>query len=245
MRMDGNMLQRGLEKISSMISGEKLALFTTVQHLDLLETVKEWLTDFGFRVFLGEPGIREEYQGQVLGCSFSAAKDLPVDVDGIVFLGTGKFHSLGLAMASQKEVHTLDPLTGDVGRIEKEDLDRMLRSRFGHINMFKDLLSKGEIVGILIGFKPGQRRLALAVDLSRLFKDRNIRSRIIVMDHVEPMKLRSLGIKIAVNTACPRIALDDSVRYSGEDLTLLTPVEVRIALDILSWSDYRFDEEWQ
>jgi hypothetical protein len=38
--------------------------------------------------------------------------------------------------------------------------------------------------------------------------------------------------------------VDDSKRYSDEDLTVITPVEMRIALGIISWSDYSFDEEW-
>ena len=65
------------------------------------------------------------------------------------------------------------------------------------------------------------------------------------MDHMDPMKLRSLGLKVAVSTSCPRIALDDSSRYSAEGVMLLTPIELKIILGELSWDDYRFDDEWE
>jgi 2-(3-amino-3-carboxypropyl)histidine synthase len=244
MRGESEMIQGGLGRIISRLSGKKVSLFTSIQHMTLLEEIRDRLRTAGLKVHIGEPGSREEYPGQVLGCSFSSAGDLPRDVDALVFIGTGRFHPLGLAMASQREVHIMNPLTGEVGIVGKEDLDKMLRSRFGHINRFKEVLSKGEMVGVVIGFKPGQRRIALAENLRDILKEREIRTKMVVMDHMDPMKLKSLGLRLIVSTACPRIALDDSRRYSAEELTVLTPVELRIALDLKSWSDYAFDAEW-
>ncbi len=244
MRGESEMIQGGLGRIISRLSGKKVSLFTTIQHMTLLVEIRDRLRRAGLKVHIGEPGSREEYPGQVLGCSFSSAGDLPRDVDALVFIGTGRFHPLGLAMASQREVHTMNPLTGEVGIVGKEDLDKMLRSRFGHINRFKEVLSRGEMVAIVIGFKPGQRRIALAEKLQDILKEREIRTKMVVMDHMEPMKLKSLSLRLIVSTACPRIALDDSGRYSAEELTVLTPVELTIALGLKSWSDYAFDAEW-
>lgn len=244
MRSEIEMIHGGLGKIVNRMNGMKVSLFTTVQHLTLLTEVKDRLRDAGIKVHIGDPGEREYFPGQVIGCSFSAAKGIPEDVDSLLFLGTGRFHPLGLALASEREVHTMDPLTGEVGVVGKEEIDKMLRSRFGHINTFKDRLSKKGIIGIVIGFKPGQRRISLAEDLRDVLREREIRSKIIIMDHMDPMKLKTLGIDLVVSTACPRIAMDDSIRYTDEEITILTPVELRIALGILSWSDFTFDEEW-
>jgi 2-(3-amino-3-carboxypropyl)histidine synthase len=43
-----------------------------------------------------------------------------------------------------------------------------------------------------------------------------------------------------VNTACPRIAIDDAVRYSKP---LITPFELEVALGEKKWeTGYQFDE---
>ena len=43
-----------------------------------------------------------------------------------------------------------------------------------------------------------------------------------------------------VNTACPRIAIDDSVRYAKP---LITPFELEVALGEKKWElGYKFDE---
>lgn len=244
MRTEMEMIHGGLGKIINKMAGMKVSFFTTIQHMSLLNEVRGRLREAGIKVHIGDPGEREELPGQVIGCSFSAAKGIPEDVDTLLFLGTGRFHPLGLALSSGREVHTMDPLTGEVGVVGKEEIDKMLRSRFGHINSFKDRLLKKGIVGIIIGFKPGQRRTSLAECLIDLLRERKIRSKMIIMDHMDPMKLKALGIDLVVSTACPRIAMDDSIKYTDEGITILTPVELRIALGILSWSDFTFDEEW-
>ncbi|MBO7204879.1 MAG: diphthamide synthesis protein, partial [Candidatus Methanomethylophilaceae archaeon] len=42
-----------------------------------------------------------------------------------------------------------------------------------------------------------------------------------------------------VCTACPRIAMDDALRY---DRPMLTPPELEVALGIREWDDYVFDQ---
>lgn len=66
----------------------------------------------------------------------------------------------------------------------------------------------------------------------------------IVLDHVDPMRLRSLGVDVAVITACPRITYDDLFRYISENVVVVTSQEVLIALGIEKWEDYTFDEKW-
>ena len=66
----------------------------------------------------------------------------------------------------------------------------------------------------------------------------------IVMDGIDPMKLRSLGMELAVITACPRIVYDDSPRYMAENVLLLTAGELMIALGLEKWENYSFDEDW-
>ena len=41
-----------------------------------------------------------------------------------------------------------------------------------------------------------------------------------------------------VSTACPRIAIDDYLKYTKP---ILTPIELEIVLGIKEWSDYTMD----
>ncbi|HDY74833.1 MAG TPA: diphthamide biosynthesis enzyme Dph2, partial [Euryarchaeota archaeon] len=42
-----------------------------------------------------------------------------------------------------------------------------------------------------------------------------------------------------VNTACPRITIDDTARYKRP---VLTPIELGIVLGLREWDDYAMDE---
>ena len=53
------------------------------------------------------------------------------------------------------------------------------------------------------------------------------------------MQLRNLGFDAYVNTACPRLALDDQSRFP---VPLLSPAEFEIALGLRKWEDYEIDE---
>jgi 2-(3-amino-3-carboxypropyl)histidine synthase len=234
----------GMDKALENIDEGRIALFTTIQHLGLLKVASEMIQKKGIEYFIGPNGKREAFPGQVLGCSFHPARDLPQDVTKLLYVGTGKFHPLGLCMASKKEVLLVDPMTGEISTITADDLEKIQRKRFGQINKFKELLETGEDIGIVLGSKPGQRRSKLAQEVLGLIEKKGFSGHVVILDHMDPMKLRSLGFKCVVSTSCPRIAIDDSPRYSAENVTLLTSIELRIALGVVPWSEYEFDEEW-
>ena len=102
----------------------------------------------------------------------------------------------------------------------------------------------GERVGIMICPKPGQNRSSLAFELSRKLGESGFENQMIMMDHINPMKIKTLGLSVVVSTACPRIAIDDHLSYTNEGITILTPVEMRIALGCVEFNDYVLDEEW-
>ena len=58
------------------------------------------------------------------------------------------------------------------------------------------------------------------------------------------MKIKTLGLSLVVSTACPRIAIDDHRAFSDEGITILTPIEMRIALGLVAMEDYTLDEDW-
>ena len=91
-----------IEALSKNISeirklGKRIALVTTVQHIKDLQKAKEFLENEGFEVKVGKGDGRVSFPGQVLGCNFSAAK---VEADGVLFIGAGYFHPIGVASVS-------------------------------------------------------------------------------------------------------------------------------------------------
>ena len=117
------------------------------------------------------------------------------------------------------------------GRIE-----RILRQRFGLIME----IDNAKTFGILIGEKPGQMRRNLAIRMKRVLEKHGRKGYLLALDHVSPDLIDFYPVDAFVNTACPRIAIDDSVRY---DKPLVTPYELEVALGEKKWENgYQFDE---
>jgi 2-(3-amino-3-carboxypropyl)histidine synthase len=61
----------------------------------------------------------------------------------------------------------------------------------------------------------------------------------VVMEEINPMSLMAYRVDAYVNTACPRIAMDDSARY---ERPMLTIPEVEVLLGEREWDGYEFDQ---
>jgi 2-(3-amino-3-carboxypropyl)histidine synthase len=176
---------------------------------------------------------RVKHPGQVLGCNVTSASSITKEVDQFLFIGSGDFHPLAVALETGKDVLVLDPLMREVRDI-KELKDRVLRQRYAAIAIAQEV--KG--FGILISTKPGQRRRALAMRLRALIEEKGKRAWVIALDNITPDQLLAFQVDAFVSTACPRIAVDDALRYKKP---ILTPVELEVALGARSWEDYSFD----
>jgi 2-(3-amino-3-carboxypropyl)histidine synthase len=210
-----------------------VGLLTTVQHLKSLGRVEEILKEKGLKV-LTSKGTRAKQKGQVLGCSYGALHALEGKAKTFLFIGGGKFHPLGAALSTSRKVVAADPFMGTV-----EDMspikDRLLRQRHGLITKAR----YSQNFAIIVGTKSGQRRLALAKHLRKVLLD-NLRGvQILALQAITPENLLGIDAEVFVSTACPRVALDDCLRF---DRPILTPPELEIALDLRSWDDYILDE---
>lgn len=67
-----------------------------------------------------------------------------------LFIGTGQFHPLGIALATGKRVITADPVTVEVSEI---DPDPMLRRRFAAITR----ASEAKRIAVLVSRSPARR----------------------------------------------------------------------------------------
>lgn len=210
---------------------KKIGVVTTIQHLPLINQIKDFLEDNEKEVVMKEgAGTRK---GQVLGCNFSAIKD--VDADAFLFIGSGNFHALGVTLFTEKPVFIADPYMNEVRTID-EFRDRILRIRFAKITKASD----AQKFGIIVSSKRGQFRLDLAKSLKKMINKERKEAFIIMLDNVSPdLLIPYMDLDAFIVTACPRVAIDDASMYKKP---LLTPKELEIVLNKRKWEDYKIDE---
>ena len=212
--------------ISLLDRDQPVGLVTTVQHVHLTDAVASVLKARGYTVVIGDGNLRTPCRGQVLGCSYASAR--AAGTSQFLYVGTGVFHAIGVGLATGARVVALDPYTGTA---EEADPSRLLRRRFAQIEKAR----QAETVGIILSTKTGQRREELARRLASLSPAADI----ICMQEVSPDSLLNLGYDCYVNTACPRLAYDDQVRFP---MPVLSPPEYEIVRGIRDWDDYIIDE---
>ncbi len=209
-----------------LLNGPIIGLVTTVQHAHLIPAIRDILHEAGFEVLVTEGSTRTPYAGQILGCSYEAARK--TGVSQILFIGTGVFHPIGVQIATGARVIACDPFTGVV---EEVDGERMLRRRFALIERAR----RADRYGIIISPKTGQARQELAEQLIAL----SDRAYPVLLREVTPDQLLNLGFPCYVNTACPRLAYDDQVRWP---VPVLSPQEFEILFGVRSFDAYEVDE---
>jgi 2-(3-amino-3-carboxypropyl)histidine synthase len=215
-----------LENALPLLKGRTIGLVTTVQHVHLIPAMEKFLHSKGFASTVAEGSGRTPNRGQVLGCNFAAAKK--TGADEILFVGTGLFHPIGIALSTCARVISLDPLTGDARVVNS---DTLLRRRFALIEKARG----AKTIGIIVSTKNGQQRMELARHLESLSPV----AVIVTMREVNPDELLNLGFACYVNTACSRLAYDDQVRFP---VPVLSPEEFEILCNARTWDEYAIDE---
>ena len=169
----------------------KIGLVTTIQHLHKLDEVKKQLEN----AVIG---------GQVLGCNVETAKQIADKVDAFLFVGSGEFHPIAVALETEKKVFKWNPLTQKLSVVKEEDIEKYKRRRKGALVKY---LSANK-VGILVSTKPGQSNIIKAMELANK-KDKEYY--IFAFDTLNISDLENFPfIECWVNTACPRIADEKS-----------------------------------
>lgn len=212
----------------------RVGLLATVQYLSLIPEVRRMLEDSGRTVLVGKGDDRICHPGQVLGCNCSAAEEISAEVDSFLFLGEGDFHPLAAAFGVRKTVMVLNPTTGEV-RDMSDVRDRILRRRFAAIQS----ASSADSFLVIVCSKVGQNRSAEADRVVSMLRSHGKSAFKAIMEEVTPMSLISYRVDAYVNTACPRIAMDDSARY---DRPMLTIPEAEIVVGERTWDEYTFDQ---
>jgi len=204
-----------LEKDLDKIKEEKIGLVSSLQFLDSLEKAKRFLEEKGKFVKIGKGRF---YSGQILGCDISSAKKIENEVDAFFYIGSGKFHPLGIALKTKKPVYVLDVEKGEVTYL-KELKEKFLKQKYAAVALAKD----AKKFGILVSVKPGQLNLELAKEIKKKLEEKGKKTYILIFNEIKPEKLEGLDLDCYINTACPRIAIENRTEFKKP---ILNPDEI-------------------
>jgi 2-(3-amino-3-carboxypropyl)histidine synthase len=194
-----------LKKDVGKIKEKRIGLVSTLQFLDALDMAKKFLEEIGKSVKIGKG---KHYPGQVLGCDISSAKAVEKDVDAFLYIGSGRFHPLGISLHTEKPVYVLDVEKNEIVDIEKIR-EKFVKQKYATIALAKD----AKKFGILVSVKPGQMNLELAKQIKKRIEGRGKKAYILIFNEIKPEKLEGLDLDAYVNTACPRITIEDRTSF--------------------------------
>jgi 2-(3-amino-3-carboxypropyl)histidine synthase len=210
-------------------SWSKIGLITTVQHVNQLDEAKKLLEDAGKTVFVGDAGS-VKYAGQVLGCDFSNAQVVSGTVEAILFVGGGRFHAIGAALATDKPTIIADPYE-QIAYPVADQVRRIIMQRWANISEAK----KAKSFGVLISLKSGQMKLKAAMELKEKLENFGFTVTLFALREVSPGALMQFPtVDAFVNTACPRLSLDDAPNFGKP---LLSVNETLVLLGELKWKE--------
>jgi 2-(3-amino-3-carboxypropyl)histidine synthase len=184
---------------------EKIGLVTTIQHIRQLPEIKEFLEGNGKEVFIGKPGGLAKYPGQLLGCDAGSVKSIENEVDCFLYFGGGVFHPLGASLETKRPFLAVDPFINKVQFLDKER-EGVEKRRKGAL--LKAIEARN--FGIICSIKPGQFNLKMASEIKRKLKEVGKSAQILISDEINFESLGNfVNFDCFINTACPRIAIDD------------------------------------
>ena len=202
----GERFERIAKILSEWLKDEKInetGLVTTAQFLHYLPMLKEALKKNGLSAVIGK-GKRTE-NGQVLGCNYSSAQVMP---GIIIYFGDGLFHPLGIHFATQKKVIIANPISLEIKMLGEEKKE-FLKRRILLIERAKEAKS----YAILISTKEGQNRILEAAAIKKELEKKGKKAKLYLMDYISNEALLGIKAEALINTACPRISIDDYLQY--------------------------------
>src|SRR3989338_3890807 len=173
--------------------GKIYGLVTTAQHIHALPEIQKRLD-------------KSVIGGQLLGFNASMAVAIQNKVDAFLFIGTGDFHPIEVALETGKDVYMADPMTNDVKLLPKKEVEkRQKRIKGAYLKYLNS-----NFIGIVVSKKPGQNLLKESKRLKEYFEKKDKKCFIFLCDTFDFNNLNDFTeIDCWVNTACSRIAIED------------------------------------
>lgn len=220
----------GIDTIRRIKGMKRIALVSTVQFISTVHVVKQRLSELctALNIQLYIPQSRPLSSGEVLGCT---APQLPADVDGILYVGDGRFHLEAIMIANPQ-------LQGSYFRYDPYS-KRFSLEGYNHSEMHQRRLEAIEAAhtakqfGLILGTLGRQGSPAVLNDLRTKLDQHSRPHMTVLMSEIKPAKLaKFVGIDVWVQVACPRLSIDWSGAF---DRPILTPYELNVALGEIAW----------
>lgn len=229
---------------------KKIGLYASVQFVHKLAEVKKQLTENGIGIITSKPD-RANAVSQLLGCdNFHYSLNLPQPeleaVEAYLYIGDGRFHPLALVYGQKdrsnqqkisgqkeiicnvpKEIICNDPIQKKMFSISENDVKIIL-------NQYKSSLMKfltAQKIGVIVTIKPGQEQFKPALQLEQKFPEKKFYYFIdnnVSFDQLENFPF----IEVWVNTACPRIGLDDQKKFAHGVININDALRVEELLQV-------------
>ncbi|KAL3856870.1 hypothetical protein ACJMK2_011581 [Sinanodonta woodiana] len=202
--------------------GSCLAFVSTIQFVTTLQSVSHELKE-EYQVTL--PQSKPLSPGEILGCTSPRL----ANVDALIYLGDGRFH-LESIMISNPDVpaYRYDPYSKIFSR-EYYDTKKMHQIR-------QEAIAKAvhaQKFGIILGTLGRQGSPKVFEHLQTKIAECGRSYVTVLLSEIFPEKLKLFqDVDVWVQVACPRLSIDWGLAF---DKPLLTPYELSVALDHVTW----------
>ncbi len=195
---------------------KEYVLATTIQHHKWLGKmlIEARKSGFNLKAFPGVLGI----DGLIIGCDYTAVKS----GDAVIAVAGGVFHGLGAALWSGKPTWIADPYQKKVNKV---DTKKILSKHLYNLSLAFDSQS----FLIVVSTKPGQFNLKVAEQIKEILEKLGKRAEIGIFDEISRENIMNMGeFDAYINTACPRLAIDDPELFPGP---VINPGELKYVLE--------------
>lgn len=193
-----------------------IGLITTIQYTNSLNKIKDYLEKNKKRVLIAKRSKSEILEkGQILGCDVSAAVKIQNKVQAFLYIGSGKFHPLQIALSlnKQKPIFLFNPSTEEFNRLNEKEIQKYKNRKRGQKLKFLS----SNTYGILVSTKPGQNRLKQAIALKNKLEKEKKKAYIFMFNTLDINQLENWpNIKCWINTACPGLSLENPFVWIGD-----------------------------
>jgi diphthamide biosynthesis enzyme Dph1/Dph2-like protein len=192
---------------------KSIAIYSAVQFQSSIKNIIKQLNKEGIKAVTSIPK-RATKEGQILGCDcYAESLNLKTETDAYFYIGDGSFHPNALILAqkdskSYKEVIVFDPAAKAHKVLSLEECSAILKKYKGTMMKFLN----AENIGVMISTKTGQMQLKLAQLVEKKYSSKKVYK--FIGDNFDLRSLENFPfVNVWLNTACPRIGLDDGVMY--------------------------------
>ncbi len=137
-------------------------------------------------------------------------------------------HETGQVLGLEKPTILADPYDKTVQSLD-QDRARIIRQRYAMVEKARQASN----FGIIISTKPGQSNPTIALNIQHQLEENGKKAVLLYADEIRPEKLLDFtDVDAFVDTACPRLALDDPERFPKP---IVTRDEIMVVMGAWTW----------